>query len=127
MTDDECRQIYTDAMELPNRNAVSVMRHIVAAHTAKLLAGVEMPERYDCVRDIERNVTEDVFTSDQLQAYAAAAALNARNKALEEGFDAGFVASARDWSERDDLLADMDSPAYIRDRADAIEALKGKV
>lgn len=84
MTDDECRQIYTDAMELPNRNAVSVTKYIIAAHTEKLLTGVEMPERYDCVRDTERNVTEDVFTTKQLQQYAAAAALNARREALEE-------------------------------------------
>lgn len=88
MTDDEINRItfeqWGPVIDVPPAAHRAFARAIIAAQTAKLLAGVEMPERYDCVRDIERNVTEDVFTSDQLQAYAAAAALNARNKALEE-------------------------------------------
>jgi hypothetical protein len=57
-------------------------RAIIAAHTAKLLDGVEMPEPW-VLRDGKTHET-GLFTADQLQQYAATAALNARNKALEE-------------------------------------------
>ncbi len=79
MTDDECRQIYNDAMELPNRNAVSVMRYIVAAHTEKLLAGVEIPHHPE-----PHTYRWSRLEEEAIKQYAAAAALNARREALEE-------------------------------------------
>ena len=36
LTDDECRKVYNDAMTLPVRNAVAVMRHIESALLDKL-------------------------------------------------------------------------------------------
>lgn len=36
-------------------------------------------------------------------------------------FDAGFQCGAH-WAQREDLLGDMDSPAYLRDRAEALAA-----
>lgn len=35
LTDDDCRRIYNEAMELPNRSAVSVTRYILSANEAK--------------------------------------------------------------------------------------------
>lgn len=80
------------------------LRPIFAAHNAELLAGVEMPEpeRYEYqasdgswhpfLNEKHKADTEadgswpirPLFTIDQLQAYAAAAALNARMEVLEE-------------------------------------------
>jgi hypothetical protein len=34
-------------------------------------------------------------------------------------FDKGWVGAAR-WAKRDDLLADLDSPAYLRERDEAL-------
>ena len=74
-------------------------RAIIAAHTAKLLAGVEMPEPAGCVwcdyGDLDgavirpkgyytRTQESPLYTADQLQQYAAAAAAQARMKALDE-------------------------------------------
>ena len=39
LTDDECRKVYNDAMTLPVRNAVAVMRHIESALLDKLRQG----------------------------------------------------------------------------------------
>lgn len=53
-------------------------------HTAKLLAGVEMPEyKYIDRHDVPKEGM-CVYTQDQLQQYAAAAAAQARMKAIEQ-------------------------------------------
>lgn len=60
----------------------TLSRAIIAAHTEKLLAGAEMPESATVER-ADDGSERDLFTIKQLQSYAAAAALNARVKALE--------------------------------------------
>jgi hypothetical protein len=57
-----------------------------------------------------------------LCAYGQAMAEHARTVALEEGFEAGWRVVARDWAMRDDLLADIGSPAYLADMTRAIRA-----
>lgn len=93
----------------------------IAAYQAELRNGVELPE------DIEAWI--EPMTSDELknaiQQYGDTRDQAGYLRGLEAGFDAGFIASARDWAERDDLIADMESPAYLRDRAAAIEKLNG--
>jgi hypothetical protein len=56
------------------------------------------------------------------RAYGQAMAEHARTVALEEGFEAGWRVVARDWAMRDDLLADIGSPAYLADMTRAIRA-----
>lgn len=102
LTDDECRKVYTEAMELPVRNAVAVTRHIESAILDKLRQGVELPEAfahaaykehpsYEGVGDIvyyHPNAKPanciDLFTRDQLLAYGAAQRLAGRERAIEE-------------------------------------------
>ena len=102
LTDDECRKVYTEAMELPVRNAVAVTRHIESAILDKLRQGVELPEAfahaayeehpsYEGVGDIvyyHPNAKPanciDLFTHDQLLQYGDARALAAREQAIEE-------------------------------------------
>ena len=63
---------------------IELARAIIAAHTAKLLADVEMPEyKYIDRHDVPKEGM-CVYTQDQLQQYAAAAAAQARMKALNE-------------------------------------------
>ena len=102
LTDDECRKVYNDAMTLPVRNAVAVMRHIESALLEKLRGGVELPEAfahaayeehpsYEGVGDIvyyHPNAKPanciDLFTRRQLLAYGAAQRLAGRERAIEE-------------------------------------------
>jgi len=44
-------------------------------------------------------------------------------KQMSLAFDAGFVMCAVAWTDRDDLTADVGSPAYIADREKSLEAL----
>lgn len=107
MTDDEIRIAVSplfgtsDALNFAMKTSIDEYRAIIAAYQDKLLAGVEMPEP---VADLDYYCDEygpsltfmpkwyesldtglyHLFTPGQLQSYAAAAALNARNKALEE-------------------------------------------
>jgi len=81
MTDDEIDKLCPETWSDWKTSA----RAIIAAHTEKLLAGVEMPE--PCIYegdDCPMYHAPKGYTIDQLQSYAAAAALNARVKALEE-------------------------------------------
>ena len=57
----------------------------------------------------------DVYTADQMRAYGDAREAAAR----ERYYAAGWIACAS-WAKRDDLLADIDSPAYIAEFANAI-------
>ena len=114
LTDDECRKVYTEAMELPERNTVAVTRHIESAILSKLRAGVELPEPFDdwpeynefaegcgledrCITDryeamrhgwqsCEDRTHEQgpYFTRDQLLAYGAAQRLAGREQTIEE-------------------------------------------
>lgn len=45
------------------------------------------------------------------------------SSALSQAFDAGFAVCAAEWSRRDDLIADIGSPAYVTDRESAIAFL----
>jgi hypothetical protein len=56
----------------------------------------------------------------QLSAFNAG-----RLKGLEAGFDAGWKTAAN-WAGRDDLLSDMESPAFKADRAAAIDRIAKK-
>lgn len=136
MTDDELFRIgievYPEGVWLKCR---AMMRIAIAAHTEKLLAGVEMPEPVSWCRQkdiasvkklpagyagvmwreqmtfVENGGTADIamFTHEQLQQYAAAAALKVRGEVLEEA--KGVV----------------DSVLGVNNISGAIEALKGKV
>ena len=96
LTDDECRKVYTEAMELPVRNAVAVTRHIESAILDKLRQGVELPEPAGWM-----NKNGDVFskkeavgfntstmkplcTVEAAHQYGDALALAAREQAIEE-------------------------------------------
>jgi aconitase B len=60
---------------------------------------------------------------------AANALLTAEVEALradaERHYAAGWIAAAK-WAERDDLISDIDSPAYIADRDAAIDRARSK-
>lgn len=55
----------------------------------------------------------------------ALAQLAERDRDAERMFDAGWRTAAN-WMERDDLMADMDSPAFLADRKSAIDAAMAK-
>lgn len=75
-TDDHGYDIWCDGK--------GVARAIIAAYQSKLLAGVELPEyKYIDRHDVPKEGM-CVYTQDQLQQYAAAAAAQARRKALDE-------------------------------------------
>jgi hypothetical protein len=86
MTDEELfrigSEVYPEGVWLKCR---AMMRSAIAAHTTTLLAGVEMPEPATVER-ADDGSERDLFTTDQLQSYAAAAAaaINALVDALEE-------------------------------------------
>lgn len=86
---------------------------ILAAYQAKLLAELEMPEakHFYYADDDHRKIRKplDLFTKDQLQQYAAAAAAQARVKALDEA-----------------MLAVNSGVLGHGECAAAIESLKGK-
>ena len=75
LTDDECRKVYNDAMTLPVRNAVAVMRHIESALLDKLLKGVEVPEA-----DVRIYRGFATHSTKQLLAYGAAQRLAGRER-----------------------------------------------
>lgn len=86
---------------------------VLAAHTAKLLAGVEMPEP-TIIKDMGWYENE-VYDIGDLQQYAAAAAAQARVKALDEAKQACLQKHANgNW--KHDTREEC---------ADAIEELKG--
>ena len=85
LTDDECRKVYNDAMTLPVRNAVAVMRHIESALLDKLLKGVEVPEA-----DVRIYRGFATHSTKQLLAYGAAQRL------------AGQQRESCTWTEQDD-------------------------
>ena len=85
LTDDECRKVYNDAMTLPVRNAVAVMRHIESALLDKLLKGVEVPEA-----DVRIYRGFATHSTKQLLAYGAAQRL------------AGQQRETCTWTEQDD-------------------------
>ena len=85
LTDDECRKVYNDAMTLPVRNAVAVMRHIESALLDKLLKGVEVPEA-----DVRIYRGFATHSTKQLLAYGAAQRL------------AGQQRENCTWTEQDD-------------------------
>lgn len=87
MTDDEIMQVATSG----NMGTIEFARAIVAAHTAKLLEGVEMPMPEllnGFIVNDDKCKLQDGYTADQLQAYgdarAAAMEVKARVKALDE-------------------------------------------
>ena len=92
LSDDEIDAIYIEHRGDggPTAMCENFARAIIAAYQAKLLAGVELPEPYGKVAHEERPYepawisSEDAYTADQLQQYAAAAAAQARMKALDE-------------------------------------------
>jgi hypothetical protein len=128
MTDEEINRIIFEqwgpVIDVPPAAHRAFARAIIAAHTAKLLAGVEMPESA-IVERADDGSERDLFTTDQLHAYAAAAALNARREALEEAKkvcldlmappSVGCLANANIYHDA------------TEDCAAAIEQLKGKV
>lgn len=102
LSDDEIYAMYNEPRS--DAEMLEFARELIAAHTAKLLAGVELPEPASrefqardgtwhpfLSEDHYLNTKEDgtwpirdLFTADQLQQYAAAAAAQARMKALDE-------------------------------------------
>ena len=107
LTDDECRKVYTEAMELPVRNAVAVTRHIESAILDKLRQGVELPGPYATLHHDDGYFTTkqrehdlrysgplrtEVFTRDQLLAYGAAQRLAGREQVLKEATDLDWTA-----------------------------------
>ena len=85
LTDDECRKVYNDAMELPGRTALVVTRAIIAAYEEKLRAGVEVPEA-----DVRIYRGFATHSTKQLLAYGAAQRL------------AGQQRESCTWTEQDD-------------------------
>lgn len=82
-------------------------------------------EREACIRIIE----DTVRAVDGMDAIAAIRARGQERDALradaEKHYAAGWIAAAK-WAERDDLISDIDSPAYIADRDAAIDRAKGQ-
>jgi hypothetical protein len=102
-----------------------------------LTGAPEMPAELDALIDAFGQICYEGSTAprekqaiiDAVRAYGQAMAEHARRVALEEGFEAGWRVVARDWAMRDDLLADIGSPAYLADMTRAIRAAaqqKGK-
>ena len=85
LTDDECRKVYNDAMELPGRTALVVTRAIIAAYEEKLRGGVELPEA-----DVRIYRGFATHSTKQLLAYGAAHRL------------AGQQRETCTWTEQDD-------------------------
>jgi hypothetical protein len=83
-TDDECRRIYNDAMELPGRTTLVVMRAIEAAILAKLRKGVEVLEGDVRTESGTGKVLRRDHSTKQLLAYGAAQRLAGREQAIEE-------------------------------------------
>ena len=96
LTDDECRKVYNDAMTLPVRNAVAVMRNIESALLDKLLKGVEVPEAAGWMNKngdmfskkeavgFNTSTMKPLCTVESLLAYGAAQRLAGREQAIEE-------------------------------------------
>lgn len=91
LTDEEIEQVYNNCKyefgDTAGMFACEFARAILAANTAKLLAGVEMPEpaHAETVLPHTRDAhTVFWYSKDQLQQYAAACAAQAREKALNE-------------------------------------------
>jgi hypothetical protein len=97
MTDDKTemnafvQNLYDQKMREGKHGHYETLFHVVhqaiAAHTAKLLAGVEMPDlEQEIYQRCRRFIATDamVAVKDISEQYAAAAALNARREALEE-------------------------------------------
>ena len=106
LSDDEIYAMYNEPRS--DAEMLEFARELITAHTAKLLANVEMP-RPD--RNAWPNGFHDLYTEYQLQQYAAAAAEQARMKALYE------AKRAVDYAGGDNADYHMD----------AIEQLKRKV
>lgn len=121
MTDDEINRItfeqWGPVIDVPPAAHRAFARAIIAAHTAKLLTGVEMPTRFPAGYASIRPFAH----YDDVMQYAAATALNARREALEEAKQACM---------KGEYAIDGGGNAYYRP-ADAtfciaaIEALKG--
>ena len=96
LTDDECRKVYNDAMELPGRTALVVTRAIIAAYEEKLRGGVELPAptaRFNWnLGKFEWLVTfkhpeqhlKPLYAHDRLLQYGAAQRLAGREQTIEE-------------------------------------------
>lgn len=74
LSDDEIK-----AIDVRTLGCIHFARAIITAHTTKLLEGVEMPESVAISA-----MSGKLYSADQLQAYAAAVAVKARVKALDE-------------------------------------------
>lgn len=113
LSDDEIYAMYNEPRS--DAEMLEFARELITAHTAKLLEGVEMPEP-TIIKDMDwcENETYDI---GDLQQYAAAAAAQARVKALDEAKQACLAKHANgNW--KHDTREEC---------ADAIEEMKGKV
>ena len=70
----------------------------------------------------DEDAGKDVWSHSAGQMHAFRA--EGVREALERGFQAGWIAVARDWAMRDDLIEDIGSPAYIADRDPAIAEIQ---
>jgi len=48
-----------------------------------------------------------------------------RDQAIKDAYKIGWV-NCSVWANRDDIIADIESPAYIKDRDDSVELLQKK-
>lgn len=121
LSDDEIYAMYNEPRS--DAEMLEFARELITAHTAKLLANVEMPAaKYETTGDIK---DANVFNRNQLQQYAAAVAAQARVKALDEAKEACLNLYA---NLNDDLDCRKHWPEQLRVNtiyADAIESLKG--
>lgn len=87
LTDGEIISMYDAACYkymTQDARALELVRTAIAAYNAKLLAGVEMPAPDTHCWDDDTQQDCWSHSKDQLQQYAAAAASQAREKALDE-------------------------------------------
>ena len=82
----------------------------------------------DALRFLQQQSIGNALLSVPLRRIAAHIECQAKeitrlNDLLLRAFDAGFTVCAAEWARRDDLLADIGSPAYLVDRESALAFL----
>ena len=82
----------------------------------------------DALRFLQRQAHGNALLSVPLRRIVArldgqAKEIERLSGALLRAFDAGFTVCAAEWARRDDLIADIGSPAYVADRERALAFL----
>ncbi|RZI60674.1 MAG: hypothetical protein EOP14_00120 [Pseudomonas sp.] len=75
------------------------------------------------VFQFKRDKWEEAVYEDSLSHRAWAAWQQARDQSLDKGFEQGWIVASV-WANRGDLVSDIDSHAYDKDREAALSGLK---